>query len=170
MPLLTSLSELCDELRRIHPRAVIGVEGFMNSGKSHLSNAIATSLARPVIHTDDFVVPGDESLPYVDRLNLNQLKSSLRNANIGTSAIVVDGICLRHALARVNVAPALFIYVKRIAANGLWHDGFHLEDYEADEQSITGEPEKSDLRYHSMERPHECAEIIFHRLDSSNAL
>jgi hypothetical protein len=136
----------------------------MNSGKTYLSNEIRASLGCQVIHTDDFVAPGDESLPYVDRLNYEQLRSFLENEN--PSIILLDGICLRQILARIHITPALFIYVKRIAPNGIWHDGFHLESYEANEQSITEEPEQSDLRYHAIEHPHERADVIFHRPES----
>jgi hypothetical protein len=170
MPPIANLAELCEQLSKLPPNAIVGVEGFMNSGKSYLSNAIGSSLGCHVIHIDDCVAPGDESLPYIERLSYERLKESLSSACVGSSVVLVDGICLRQILARLEVNPAQFIYVKRMAANGLWHDGFHLEDYEADEQSIMHEPEKSDLAYHSLERPHERAELVFHRPEPQSAL
>jgi hypothetical protein len=163
--LQTSLSDLCARLSELDPPAVVGLEGFMNSGKSFLADEIGEKLACVVIHTDNFVAPSDESLPYVERLNYDLLKLSLSKGASGSSIVLVDGICLRLILARVQVAPALFVYVKRMAPSGLWNDGFHLEDFESDDQSVNGEPERSDLRYHVIERPHERAQFVFHRVE-----
>ena len=169
MPSLTTLPELQERLRRLPPGAVVGIEGCIGSGKSHLANELRALLACRAIHTDECVAPGDESLPYVDRLNYDQLRSSLCQP-IVASVILVEGICLRHVLSRIEVAPALFVYVKRIAESGLWHDGFHLEDYEADNQNAAQEPQRSDLHYHARERPHERAELEVHRSEYPSAL
>ena len=137
----------------------------MNSGKSHLATSIAELLAGAVVHMDDCISTGHESVAYVERLDYLKLKQLLSTAGRGASVVFVDGICLREALARIEVVPALFVYVKRMGPNGLWHDGFHLEDYEADQNAVQNEPERSDLHYHSVVRPHERAEFVLHRVE-----
>jgi hypothetical protein len=158
---------LLELLCRFNTGEIAGIEGFMNSGKSYLSNEVGASLSYIVLHTDDYITPGDESLPYIERLDYNKLQLSLNEA-LCSSTVVIEGICLRQILARINVAPALFVYVKRMSINGLWHDGFHLEDFEENQQSVVGEPERSDLLYHSEKRPHERANIIFERIEQPN--
>lgn len=165
MPLIDSIVELRQQLSSLGSGALVGIEGFMSSGKSHLANQLGAVLGCHVVHTDDSVLPGDESLPYLDRLNYVSLKYSLVNAKVGSTLILVDGICLRQVLSRLQFKAAAFVYVKRMAKNGLWHDGFHLEDFEGEAQSAAEEPEKSDLSYHAKERPHERADFVFHRVE-----
>jgi hypothetical protein len=61
------------------------------------------------------------------------------------------------------------VYVKRLSnSTGIWHDGFHLEDYENDPSRPNGcELSKNELQYHSMTRPHERADVIFERREGA---
>lgn len=89
-------------------------------------------------------------------------------ATADSSVLIIDGICLREVLRRLNLTVSLFVYVKRLAENGLWHDGFYLEDFETVGTIVENreEPHRSDFTYHSAERPHEHADIIFHRVEA----
>lgn len=163
---LRDVAALCQHLGELPKPLLVAIEGFMSSGKSSLADALGAELDATVVHTDNFVVPGDESLPYPERLNYELLAASLR----GASATLIEGICLRQVLGRLNAVPTTFVYVKRISSNGLWHDRFHLEEYEEEEeenvQSVITEPEKSDLNYHASVRPHEHANIVFQRVEA----
>jgi len=75
---------------------------------------------------------------------------------------IVEGICLRDVLSRVGIAPARFVYVKRTSSTGLWHDEFHLEDFEAGNCKFEIEEiHLSDFKYHQSKRPHEQADLIY---------
>lgn len=161
MPEQLDFTNLCESLNALPRPLLVAIEGFMNSGKSTLAAALAPELGTTVIHTDEFVVPGDESLPYTERLNYERLEASLRNE----FAMIVEGICLRQVLKRINMVPSTYVYIKRISSNGLWHDQFHLYEYEGNIRSVTDEPAKSDLDYHAMVRPHEIANFIVQRIE-----
>jgi hypothetical protein len=83
--------------------------------------------------------------------------------------VLIEGICLRGVLDRVQQRPDLNIYVKRLAG-AVWHDGFHLEEFESGEGSEEDreEPHRSDFCYHSKIRPHEMADVIFERVENSD--
>jgi hypothetical protein len=146
------------------------VEGFTGSGKSKLSNDLGRDLEATVVHTDEFVVPGDESLPYPDRLDYGRLTTEITLAKSTRSLIIVEGICLRDVLERLRLSADLFVYVKRVANNGLWHDGLHLEDFEAGNgiEENREEPHRSDFTYHAAMRPHEHANLLFERIETDN--
>ena len=167
MEALTDVSELCDRLRRLEPPILVAVEGFAGAGKSSLAAALGKDMPAPVIHTDEYVEGEDESLPYSQRLNYDRVAVALRSAQCGASVVIIDGICLRESLRRLGVSASFFVYLKLIAPNGLWHDGLHLEDFDAEgEDHDRREPHCSDFRYHLTERPHEQANVEFRRIDA----
>jgi len=161
----TSIGLLTAQLRQLPLPALVAVEGFMSSGKSTMANALASQLGGVAIHTDEYVLPEDESLPYAQRLNYGALASSVAQATCAMQVVVLEGICLREVLRLSSLSAGVFVYVKRIAANGLWHDGFHLEDFESSVEQARDEPEHSDLMYHATARPHENADFTFHRIE-----
>ncbi|MGZ5164027.1 MAG: hypothetical protein ACXWIT_26655 [Burkholderiales bacterium] len=167
METITDYAALSDQVRRLSRPVIVGVEGFTGSGKSSLADALAKDLGAFVAHTDDYVTGEDESLPYPDRLDYGRIQSVVAGAIAGSAMVIVEGICLREALRRSGVSAGLLVYVKRLAENGLWHDGFHLEDYETEAAIVENreEPHRSDFTYHSAERPHEQANIVFHRVE-----
>lgn len=170
MPPTATVSSLQDALRQLPRGTLVGVDGFMNSGKTYLATALAESLGGMVVHTDDLLDDGDESLPYLGRLNLAKLKTILSGPTADATLVIVEGICLREALGNLGIVPVAQVYVKRIAHNGLWHDGLHLEDFENGERSLAGEPELSVFRYHAAFRPYENAHYIVHRAEEASAL
>jgi uridine kinase len=158
---------LCERVRSLVQPQLVGVEGFTGSGKSRLSNVLASELSAVVIHSDNYVLDGDATELYCERLNCDQLALALIHARATSRLVLVEGICLRETLRRLGQSAAYFIYVKRVAGNHLWHDGFHLEDFET-RGTITEnrkEPHRSDFAYHSIERPHEKADIVFLRVE-----
>lgn len=161
---------LSDRLRSLRRPALIGVEGFTGSGKSKVSEDLGRDLQAGVIHTDEYVAPGDESLPYPDRLDYGRLATAIVNARSTNSLLVVEGICLREVLQRLSLSADPFVYVKRVAGNGLWHDGFHLEDFEAGDsiEENNQEPHRSDFAYHAAARPHEKANLLFERIETDD--
>lgn len=139
----------------------------MCSGKSHLANQLAEAVGWGVVHTDDHLLQSDdEQLSYPGRVNYASLAAAVDA--LKEQPFLVEGICLRHVLAKLGVSCSVFIYVKRISPVGLWQDGFHLEDFEGNPNNEPHEAHRSDLRYHATERPHEQATFVFARVESSN--
>lgn len=85
--------------------------------------------------------------------------------------IVVEGICLLEVMERARRNLDTLVYVKRISEQGLWHDGFHLEDYVTNRAITENEQglHKSEFDYHAAKVPHEKAEIIFERTETNGA-
>jgi len=165
---ITDYSELRDRVRYLTRPAIVAVEGFVGSGKSHLASALARDVPASVVHIDEYVIGENESLPYPDRLDYNRILAAVESAHSASRVLVIDGICLRESLRRLRVSANYFVYVKRIAQNGLWHDGFHLEDFETKSviKENREEPHVSDFSYHSAVRPHEMADVVFHRVEA----
>lgn len=170
VPTPITFSLLVEKLQDLPPNVFVAVEGFMRSGKSYLALELAASLQCSAIHTDDFVEPGEVALHYVERLNASRLGAALSSAYASTGPVLVEGICLRDVLQRVGVVASVFVYVKRMAISGLWHDGLHLEDFESGDQSFSAEPQQSDFRYHVEQRPHERANYFVCRVEQAAAL
>lgn len=160
---------LVEMIRGLAPPALVGIEGFTGSGKSHLADALASDLNAFVVHTDSFVMGEDETLDYLKRLDVARIAAATALAVTTHPLIIVEGICLRAVLRCANLSPTMFIYVKRIAENGLWHDGWHLDDFEARDPIAENceEPHLSDFIYHAAERPHESANVVFERTEQS---
>ena len=165
MQTLLNVPGLCERLSKLAPSTVVGIEGFMGSGKTQLANELAGNLACVVLHIDDYLVPQEEELAYAERLNYDLFRAALQEGLRKNTLVLIEGICLRQVVTRLSVAPALFVYVMRMSVSGLWHDGFHLADFEATPNSEPEEVHRSDFRYHSSIRPHEQAQLLFHRIE-----
>jgi uridine kinase len=148
---------------------IVGVEGFMASGKTHLSKRLAGDLGCAHIETDDSSIALlnpehdtrlDKNKHYVDRLGLSHLRKKIDAALAAQPWVIVDGICLRDTLSRISLTLDLTIYVKTLPAPFFrWDDGLHIEDFEEGER-VRG-LNHDVLEYHSRVRPHERADIIY---------
>lgn len=159
-----NIDDLAASLKAVSPGSLIGLEGFTLSGKTYLADALGKVVPMCVFHTDDYTTKFDELPPYPECVDIRRLLSALETRDVSRAAII-EGICLRDVLARINITPALYVYVKRISEQGLWHDGFCLESFEACDNHDLHEIHLSDFRYHQRLRPHEQADIIFNRIE-----
>lgn len=141
---------------------MIGVDGFMNAGKTTLAFWLAKELSGIRVGVDCYVEKEREASNYVELLRHEDLRRDLEGLRAAFDFVVIDGICLLDALDAIDVSLDMFVYVKRISPMGIWQDGFHLEDFEAGGES-GGWAEKSELDYHVSRRPHEMASLIYHR-------
>ena len=168
-PVVASADQLVRHLRTLPKGSVVGIEGFMASGKSFLATQLAETCGFAVLHTDDFVQGDDETRPYIERLDLPRLDLRFGQLSAHTPAIIIEGICLRQVATHASIPVSLYVYVKRIARSGLWHDELHLEDFEAGADTNAEEPDLSDMRYHAQVRPHDIANFEIHRPESQSA-
>jgi len=171
-PLLT-IDEITSVLRQRAGSAshVVGVDGFMGSGKTTLAFELAELLAGIRVSLDAYADRNAQTEDYAAKIMQRYLVSDLRKLKAAFQFVVVEGICLLEVLSAVSEPPGSLVYVKRISATGLWHDGFHLEDYESN-QSIAENQKglhKSEFEYHSKWRPHEQAQVVYERPDEESS-
>jgi hypothetical protein len=74
---------------------------------------------------------------------------------------IVEGICLRDVMDKCGVSPEIYVYIKRVASNGIWHDGLYFDAYKVEDDLSEDEPHASDLAYHIKKLPHEKADLVF---------
>lgn len=164
MSTTVTIEDLCTRLRSLSPAAIAGLEGFSGSGKTHLADRLGALVPVAVCHVDSFAKKFDQPPTYIECLDIAGLRRALEQRE-QSRPTVVEGICLRDVLAHVGQSPAILIYLRRIGRNGLWHDGLHLEGFEAG-QGDTREPHRSDLEYHVRVRPHEQADLVYERVEN----
>lgn len=167
MPLESALSEdICNKIRVLDMARVVGIEGFMGSGKTELGNEIASNIGAGIIHLDDYALKSHETRTYNECINYMELKSCIDNFRNSYQKIIIEGICLQEVLLSIKIVPDFLIYIKRLSSNGIWHDGINLEEYPHN-YAIPNELTLSDMKYHLNKRPHETANLIFHRYENN---
>lgn len=150
---------LCSTLRLLSG-GLIAIEGFCSSGKTSLAEKLGHELSATVVHTDAYCTPIGDPLSYANCIDISNLAYVLQNLEPSKLAIV-EGICLRDLMDQCGVNPKIYVYIKRIAGNGIWHDGFLFDKYQAEDYSDLSEPHASDLDYHVKKLPHEKADVVF---------
>lgn len=163
------LSKLVARLPGYRRGEIIGVEGFVGSGKTTLGKKLADSLAVECVSTDKFVLIHGGCFSYIGRISKKRLLRALTVAGERGRPVLLEGICLRVVARQLRCFPMNFVYIKRMSGN-IWHDGFHLEDFVAGvvvPNDALHEPHLSDLRYHARFVPHKRADIIFERQEQS---
>lgn len=146
---------------------VIGVDGFMGSGKTWLALELAESLGGIRISLDSYINRDTETQDYPSKIMQHHLASDLQKLKDAFQFVVVEGICLLEVLVPISAPPDSLVYVKRISTTGLWHDGFHLEDFETNQAIVENQEglHRSEFEYHSKVRPHESATVIYERME-----
>lgn len=171
MPLLT-VEEVMTALRHRAGTTshLVGIDGFMGSGKTKLAFALAESLGGIRVSLDAYIDRDVSAEDYAEKIMGPYLSSDLGKLKGAFQFVIVEGICLLQVLATVSLVPASLVYVKRISTAGLWHDGFHLEDFETDREIVENQEglHRSEFEYHSKWRPHVRAEIIYERVEGAS--
>lgn len=171
---VASESKLIEVLRKklsMRPSILIGVDGFMGSGKSRLAMKLASELGGYRVSLDSYADPGSDKAHYVDKLLLDYFVEDVDKLKRKFPCVVIEGICLLEVMERVKGIVDSLVYVKRISQQGLWHDGFHLEDYVTNKAIKENEEglRTSEFDYHVAKVPHEKAELIFERTETNGA-
>jgi uridine kinase len=88
---------------------IIGIEGYMAAGKSHLAKRLAADLNAKSIEVDDcsykLLCPDADhdhldGQPYLNCLDLNVLSVGLAEACDAHPVVIIEGICLRDVLGQ----------------------------------------------------------------------
>lgn len=166
-PVFKDPAQLAAEIRRARPDgALVGLDGFMNSGKTRLAFELSDLLDGIRVGLDSYVDPGIEGTEYVKRLRLDYLAKDLRKLTTKFPFVLVEGICLARAMAAQPIPVSLSVYVKRVSRVGIWHDEHHLEHFESGEDSSAPYLRRSQLSYHAAMRPHEKANYVYERTET----
>lgn len=145
---------------------LVGIDGFMESGKTTLAFELAELLGGIRIGLDSYVHTDRDGHSYVGALRQSYLKSHLTKLRAAFPFVVVDGICLTEAFGAVQHRADSHVYVKRISKAGIWHDGLRLEDIEDGEPLPEDWLRKNELSYHLSHRPQEVAHFIYERFEA----
>ena len=146
--------------RAAGPAVVVGIDGFDGTGKTTLAFALAEKLGGIRIGLDSYVDKDRDADRYVGLLRLEDLQRDLKRLSDFFSHVVVDGVCLSEVFDELGCAPDYVVYVRKISPQGLWHDGLHLEDYEAGEPA-GGWLAHSVYSYHRQYKPHLVATACY---------
>ncbi len=147
---------------------LIGIEGYMGSGKTPLSCRLGSDLNAGVVEIDcslfEMLYPdGSHSqpkdTPYINRLDLDDLANKLAVAQASRSIVIVEGICLSDVLVRIDQRAALTIYLKLLCGElRQWFDSFEQMKYDAAPGTF-GNLRRDQFEYHRRVRPHENADL-----------
>jgi hypothetical protein len=144
----------------------VWVEGFSAAGKSDFAASLAHRLEWQHIELDDLTVdtPPVRAVSYADFMDREKLSRCLGSSEKRHS-VVLDGICLREVLSRINaVEEAYVVYIARVSqpTTGalLWHDGLDMERPTSDTSFFT----LSTIWYHRELRPYDDARRILLRI------
>lgn len=167
LPTTLTYERLCHRFRgKLFNRAglLIGIEGYMGSGKTTLANRLSHDLALPLVRLDEFVAIRNGDNAYASRISRARLLRQVLHHSRRQAALV-EGICLQAVLRHFGLRPATTVYVKRLSHVGLWHDGLNLEDFLAGNALDVDmvEPHVSDHRYHAAYAPHKSAHFVIER-------
>jgi len=159
---------IADEIRAKNACAgtIIGVDGFMGSGKTTLSFELAELLAGIRVGIDCYVDTGVDATTYVEKLRLINLARDLTKLCAVFPFVILEGICLRNVLERMQLEAGDMVYVKRLSKVGIWHDGLDLEECKFAVEVPTDWLRKNELTYHASCYPHESADFIYQRVEA----
>lgn len=181
--------KLCDK------KILVGIDGFLGTGKTNLSNTLKTVFGANCINVID--IDDKEKIYYlrnngsiIKHTDFNKLKNDIINFKRKTS-VIFSSICLLKILKTINVPPDIYVYIKRMAkpvgrATDTWQDEYDCtfedninswEDNEItktlkfDNQTNTVNVKKSLMirkevvQYHQEYKPHENAKYCYLRYE-----
>ena len=138
----------------------VGIEGHSTSGKTTLGKALAHASGGRLVSTDKYARqrrPGDTYATLIDVDGLRRDLDTLASAQ----GILIEGICLRDVAERCELQPAVFIYVKRISAAGLWVDDPENHTTDGKPNSDLNWVDRESVLYHLTQSPLERADYIY---------
>ncbi len=162
MEAATTLEQLASLVaaKKASSSLLVGIDGFDGTGRTTLAFYLAQKLAGIRVGLDSYIDKDREAERFVGKLRLEDLARDLSGLLGCFPYVVVDGVCLAEALEAISTAVNQTIYIKRLSSQGLWHEGFHLEDFVVRAQAGTW-LERSVYSYHELYQPHIRATICY---------
>jgi hypothetical protein len=183
----TRMVDLAADVARRHalePARIISVDGWDGSGKTTLATDLAAHLSFAHYELDAYL--HREQGGFLEHLDYARLATALRTRAPATQPPLVEGICVLQVLDRLDLRSDIKIYVRRISASGIWHDGLRIDPSKTVEQVIADDRRAAELwaeidgeqfvrgheplaweviRYHYAYTPHETADFYFNRIE-----
>lgn len=165
---------------------VIALDGLDGAGKTTLAKDLVEHFNGAHIAVDDYLNEGQRA--YVKFIDLESLKTSVDDALLTSSAVIVDGICALEILRRINVSADIHVYVKQLSSDGSWLRGLRVyredlsiaemieQKHETARNATELPPELGGtseflvdrmdielIQYHYRFKPHKDADVVFER-------
>ena len=153
---IDDISELTAHIGGLDASALVTIEGFCKSGKTCLAKHLSHRLGIRSVDSDDFVAKQSGNSPYVQLLDLARLKENLEQR-----PVLLSGICLRDILSEIGLRSSVSIYVMRMSASDVWHDGMDMEAIYTGTEPMPHEPHASAYLYHVAHRPHLDSDVTY---------
>ena len=184
-----SIADITTDLgRRIAETAtrIVSIDGWSGSGKTTLAADLAERLGLRRYELDEYL--HEQHGGFLEHLDYPRLSTALPNVRAATAPVLVDGICVLEVLERLGLRSDLKVYVRRISASGIWHDGLKLDPSRTAEEVIAEDRQSAErwaemhgkkfadgseplawevIRYHYRHLPHEGADVYFNRLEDA---
>lgn len=169
MPVIAqSFSSVAQVIRNWAPTPrLIAIDGVPGSGKSTLRAHLVDFFSAHSVELDDFLVR--DRGEFVGALRMGDLSAALSEQ---PGLVIVSGACMLQVLERLQSAPDVLVYVKRMARWG-WADEDEVESDQLEMLSNSFGLNDSDLSlnhevrlYHQKFRPQDKASIVFERIET----
>jgi hypothetical protein len=167
-PILTDYDAILQYINDCKPH-IIAIDGRDGSGKSYLATELHKQLGGTLLKEDDYReadLIGHFVPKFVDLIRDLRGKKPVR-------PIIYESCFVQAILPQIGVKADLVIYIKNISAMGLWSDedelAYLVDETEAVKQakSMGANPFRIQMiEYHYRFKPHEKADVIYHRAES----
>ena len=165
---------------------LVSIDGWSGSGKTTLAMNLADRLGLRRYELDEYLHEHRGS--FLEHLDYLRLSTALAGSQTAHGPVLVDGICVLEVLGRLGLRSDLKVYVRRISASGIWHDGLRLDSSRTVEEVLEEERQSAArwaeihskkfgegseplawevVRYHYRYMPHENADVYFNRIEDA---
>lgn len=164
--IVESLDQLIKHIKERKPR-VITVDGRDGSGKSYLAAQLHAQLRGSLIKEEDY---REASLAGHFVPKFGDLIRDIRGKK-PDEPIIYESCFMQGILPNIGVQSDLSIYIKSISSMGLWSDEDELAYLDSGVEAVAqakamgGGPFRLQMiEYHYRFKPHENADILYHRI------
>lgn len=146
---------------------LVRLDGFMGVGKSCLGRQLAELIRGTLVDSDCFVSPSEEERPYLQCLNLDELRSTVL-AHTTNGVAILAAVCSKEVFPPKDGLPEFSVYLKRLSfSTPSWPYWHHDPDVE---EVPSRALEKSVHEYHMSIRPHETCDLVLEIPEEGHSL
>lgn len=98
------MQRLANQLKS-NPNSIIAIDGEPGAGKSTFSAELGKAYKIPVIHVDDFLLPGQDE--YVGAISVDSLKLAVA----WQRPLIIEGVCLLRVLEKIGITADIHYFL-----------------------------------------------------------